>query len=98
MKFPFQAYIFMFIFFKDFNTLNPDFGPVVIFLVCSFHCGHRTYSKCDGLMNADQSGKVWIRVPDSDPVIQQLFMRQNMKFRRVPDRYEMQVRIYMLDP
>jgi hypothetical protein len=29
-------------------------------------------AKCDGWMTADQSGKVWIRVLDSDPDIQQL--------------------------
>jgi hypothetical protein len=59
----------MFKFFKDFNTLNPDFGPVVIFLDCSFHRGHRAYSKCHGRKNADQSRKVRIQVLDSFPVI-----------------------------
>jgi hypothetical protein len=59
-------------FFKNFNASNLDFGPVVIFLDCPFHHGHRAYSKCDGRMNADQSGKVRIRLLDSDPIIQQL--------------------------
>ncbi len=29
----------------DFFSLNPDFGPVVVFLDCPLHCGHRGFSK-----------------------------------------------------
>jgi hypothetical protein len=83
----------MFKFFKDFNISNPDFGLVVIFLDCSFHRGHRAYSKCDGRMNADQSGKVRIRVLESDPSFGSFFMRQNIKIGFVSERYGMQTRI-----
>jgi hypothetical protein len=40
--------------------LNPDFGPVVVFLDCRFIVAIARLAKFDGRMTADQSGKVWI--------------------------------------
>ncbi len=70
------------IFSKISNTSNPNFGPVVISLDCPFHLGPRVYSKCDGRMNTDQSGKVRMWILDSDPHIQQLLYARKHKNRR----------------
>ncbi len=76
---PEEVNIFMF---DIFYLLNPDFSPVVVFLDCPLHRGHRASCKCNAQMTADQSGKVRIRVLDSDPVTQQLFyqcVKENLK-------------------
>jgi hypothetical protein len=46
---------------------------VVIFLDCPLHRGPSMSCECDARMTRDQSGKVRIRVLDSDPVTQQLY-------------------------
>jgi hypothetical protein len=53
---PEEANIFMFEF-HQILSLNPDFDPVVVFLDCPLHRGHR-----GARMTVGQSGKVRIRV------------------------------------
>jgi hypothetical protein len=59
--------------FKQIFIFKPDFGPVVVFLGLfpPLWASHVIRMRC--LDDSDQSGKVRIRVLDSDPDTQQLY-------------------------
>ena len=65
--------------FKQIFIFKPDFGPVVVFLGLSppSWASHVIRMRCPD--DSDQSGKVRIRVLDSDPDTQQLYFDAPMQ-------------------
>ena len=87
--------------FMQIFIFKPDFGPIVVFLGLSppSWASHVIRMRCPD--DSDQSGKVRIRVLDSDPDTGHSFilMRQcKIKMRMRTVRYRMRTRMQMPGP
>ena len=67
--------------FMQIFIFKPDFGPIVVFLGLSPPSWASRVIRTRCLDDSDQSGKVRIRVLDSDPATQQLYFDANAKFK-----------------
>jgi hypothetical protein len=86
--------------FKQIFIFKPDFGPVVVFLDCPLHRGHRTSFECDAQMIRTRPGRseseYWTRIRTLNSFI---LMRQcKIKMRMRTVRYGMRTRMQMPGP
>ncbi len=86
--------------FKQIFIFKPDFGPVVVFLDCPLHRGHRTSFECDARMIGTSLGRsgseYWTRIRALNSFI--LVRQCKIKMRMRTVRYGMRTQMQMLGP